>query len=267
MLVDEAEPLIDGLPELFQSNSSQHETSLELLMESVRKAKSSQIEAFGNYRREKAYESLIHELVKTYTRRRMSAKFPHLDGSLFDKQRWIGVQFKPDSTIAIIGSKLSEPEETRKDVRWVNVPLIAHIDEGDSQCTLYSGRYAKTPHFQLVAEFPGSITRNEMKYACQAKAELYRITADLLESDELSDYAQDLHIHEPEVHAYWIPTLDSIGAEPVPAARRDPALVLEIGGDRFLCCMWDATPLGEEPLEAILREFSSGGTVKKSRKR
>ena len=64
-------------------------------------------------------------------------------------------------------------------------------------------------------------------------------------------------IPQPQIGILWIPSPESVKVKiDIPHKYKDPALVLEVGRDKYIIGLWDSKK--EEPIESIIREWTSG---------
>lgn len=254
----EAEQFIETFGEFVTSHTEKTTADFDALITAVRKIN----KLNQNF---ETRDGAIRGCVDAYLAKKIGERFPKIDDQLFQFQRWIGVKFKATGP-EVFASRVTEPEDVDdKNEVWVRTDLL--ISSGSHQLgSAFSAPKRKTQQWRLHSDFPGNIGPEEHRYGFEALAILYRSYADILEQPELAEYEVD-EIDKPKLVGYWIPSLPSIYIrEQIKPVKRDPALVLHACGERFLCCLWDAQEK-EEPLEAIIREFSEGGIVRRTRRR
>jgi len=265
-MICEAEPLIDTFDKFVLSHATRQESSLDGLLEKM--AKIREFHAQACIDDSSLLITGLRTVIEKHVVNSISQKFPVLSPELFLKRRWVGVEYDAKANTAkVIGSRLSAPQEQATNVAWIEGNLL--VGKGTTHLGAYHTPTRPQRYLTLRVEFPGSISVDEMDHAYAARAMAYRVVAELLENRQTSSVAKTLieggYHGKISTNAYWIPSLEGItvNSEPVPV-KRDPALVMDFLGAKFLCCFWDAA--NEQPLEALIREFSTGGKVRKSRK-
>ena len=275
-LIDEAEPMIEGFAALVTGHTSRSEPDIDALETTVVKLAGMSIEMFpgaSNGERQRAREKAQEQCLAGYVAKRLSQRFPMIDADLLNRRRWVGIDFGEGDVATVANTRTVAPGSQPRtgDRRYVQGPLLmeytlseygrGHRDRGVLFGRIPWPRRTRTD-CQVYANFPGAILPQQMRFADAAQAEFYRAKADLLSVVALAPLARS-HIPEPQLAALWIPTLSSFYTrEQARADRRDPALVIKAFGAAFLCCLWDCQD--EEPVEALLREFSIGGTVNRA---
>lgn len=269
----EAEKYIQKFETFVRGHGSTETADVAKLLIAVKRISDLPMEEFGGEahderERIQAKRDAMADCVRTFVAQRMSEDFPLLDEKLFGFRRWIGVRFgdKPEVFTSVV--KKPEQPSPKSPERWVETRLLVKSSAPNWNRNRRNGAVTlgtipvpgqRSKECTLYAKFPGVVGGRQTHFAHKAMAKLYRIHADLLDRPETALLTRQ-HITVPDLAAYWIPSLESIFAvEERAADRRDPALVLHVAGRRFLCCMWSAE--GEQPLEAIMREFSEGGIV------
>lgn len=256
----EAEKIIERFEPFVREHGSSKKSSIEKLCDTVRKVLQLLPDDVDHRNRRSSTEEAIGQCIAQHVAHELSMEYPLLSPDLFTKRRWVRIDFTEGAEAAESVLREPEPAKPKDKFRWVRVPLLIE-SSSRGVCTLGSVPWPGSPRVSatLYAKFPGSIGRQHLRHADRAWAKLHRIYADLLENDLIAQFVRT-DVPRPRVSAFWIPSLPSIYVREVHQPdRRDPALVLTINKYRFLCCMWEAD--SEEPLEALMREFSEGGTI------
>ncbi|MEM9947876.1 MAG: hypothetical protein AAF810_17700, partial [Cyanobacteria bacterium P01_D01_bin.36] len=232
-------------------------------LEQIKSIPEDQHPGINSYEQHRAIAALKRSAINRFLSAYIGQQYPCLDDNIFKLKRTAKLVFDDFPHIAEIYD--TKPEdmprtENKIQVRWVRIPLLAHIDvdrySSWTVCRLgicsWPGKRGVEAHIQ--AKIPVEIPVNIRSKSFDCMAKVYDAIACLYRSSLAASFVSDISV-SPSLKAYWIPTKEEmfLGEFVVPPAR-DPALVLHILGSSFLIGTWDEPE--DNRFNALLKEFS-----------
>lgn len=197
-----------------------------------------------------------------YIASKISQEFPLLDNSLFTTERAIKVQ-NIQGEFTLVEDYLEPPKEQKKQegkiyTRYINIPLLVSCDLDENQA--FIGHFdlpgKKSQHACLTAPLPAAMPIEIYKLQIKSSKIINNAIADLLDDEitALEIVRNGLRdFYRTDYRIYWIPTLEELKPKDIQPKPRDPILVMNAVGRRFLIGEWDEP--NNSPLKAVLEEF------------
>lgn len=223
-----------------------------------------------------ARQKTLNELVTDYLVSVLSARYPLIDEALFTRRRWLA--FEDNKLVA---DKAGQPPSERSGRRRYEVPLFCVVPlAGDRRLVLVDRQHTvnhPVHHYSVHVRVAISTTLPPVPHEIltaghKAVGRFHAAISSAYANPDIAPLLGGLNL-APELTVAWIPTVKSLAVKtttavsrparatispevPLPRPGLDPALMLEVAGKRFLVALYDIPH--EEPIEAMLREFTSG---------
>lgn len=208
----------------------------------------------------------VKRAVVHYLSQSLARHYPIVSSELLNRQRWIRCEARRGRGWSITGETLEEPAETTVNEKtdagaifavYTPIPLLI-VNEHRHGSTFGVSAVGYGSH-RIVAKCPEVPAAAEV-HRRSAMAVVFEMLAKALRVDRIGHVVESLvgdsfsdRIEAPQCRVAWVPLLAELQLERTPP---DPALLLDFHGYMHLVTHWDAP--GERPIEAILREYTSG---------